>query len=111
MQTEQLLEIVTSAVEELKAQDVKILDVRANSSVTDIMLIASGSSTRQVSALARHVIETAKQHEVNVLGDEGVVHGEWALVDLGDVVVHIMLPSVRDFYQLEKLWTDKQPGI
>jgi ribosome-associated protein len=107
MQTEKLLEILTTAVEELKAHDVKVLDVRANSSVTDIMLIASGSSTRQVSALARHIIDTAKQYDINVLGDEGIAYGEWALVDLGDVVVHIMLPSVRDFYQLEKLWTDK----
>ena len=106
MQPEQLLEIVTLALEDLKAQDIKVLDVRDMSSVTDIMVIASGTSTRQVSAIARNVEEKAKEQGVRALGDEGIDTGEWALVDLGDVVVHVMLPTVRDFYQLEKLWSD-----
>ncbi len=106
MQPEQLLEIVTLALEDLKAQDIKVLDVRAISSVTDIMVIASGTSTRQVSAIARNVEDKARKSGIRALGREGIELGEWALVDLGDVVVHVMLPTVRDFYQLEKLWSD-----
>ncbi|WP_353570566.1 ribosome silencing factor [Candidatus Albibeggiatoa sp. nov. BB20] len=106
MQPEQLLEIVNLALEDLKAQDIKVLDVREMSSVTDIMVIASGTSTRQVSSIARNVEEEAKKNGVRAIGSEGLDIGEWALVDLGDVVVHVMLPTVRDFYQLEKLWSD-----
>jgi ribosome-associated protein len=106
MQPEQLLEIVTLALEDIKAQDVKVLDVREISSVTDLMVIASGTSTRQVSAIAKSVEQKARENGIRALGDEGIDSGEWALVDLGDVVVHVMLPTVRDFYQLEKLWSD-----
>ncbi|MEK7991088.1 MAG: ribosome silencing factor, partial [Thiotrichaceae bacterium] len=106
MQPEQLLEIVTLALENLKAQDIKVLDVREISSVTDIMVIACGTSTRQVSAIARNVEDEARKHGIHALGREGLDVGEWALVDLGDVVAHVMLPTVRDFYQLEKLWSD-----
>lgn len=106
MQPEQLLEIVTLALEDIKAQDIKVLDVREMSSVTDLMVIASGTSTRQVSAIAKNVEQKARENGIRALGDEGIDSGEWALVDLGDVVVHVMLPTVRDFYQLEKLWSD-----
>jgi len=106
MKLEQLKKLVVTALEDLKASDIKVLDVRGLSNVTDLMVIASGNSDRQVKALANNVIEEAKQKGHPPIGVEGEQVGEWALVDLGDVVVHIMLPTVRDFYNLEKLWSD-----
>lgn len=102
---ETLKQIVVDALEALKAVDVRVLDVHGVSDVTDVMIIASGNSNRQVKALAENVIEKAKEKQYRPLGVEGLEAGEWALVDLGDVVVHVMLPRVRDFYQLERLWT------
>lgn len=102
----QLKKLVVTALEDLKAGDIKVLDVRGLSNVTDLMVIASGTSDRQVKALANNVIEQAKLKGHPPIGVEGEQVGEWALVDLGDVVVHIMLPTVRDFYNLEKLWSD-----
>jgi len=103
--TESLKELVIDALEELKAFDIKVLDVRKLTSVTDLMIIASGRSDRQVKALARNVVERAKEKDHPPFGVEGERDGEWVLIDLYDVVVHVMLPRVRDFYQLEKLWT------
>ena len=103
--TEPLKALVVEALDEIKAFDVKVLDVREITSVTDYMIIASGGSDRQVKAIARNVVEKAKQHGHMPLGMEGERDGEWVLIDLYDVVVHVMLPRVRDFYQLEKLWT------
>ncbi len=102
---EELLKIVIDALEELKAKDIKIIDVQDKTSVTDIMVIASGTSTRHVKALADHVVYQAK-HEAGLqpLGTEGEMSMDWMLVDLLDVVVHIFTPEVRDFYNLEKLW-------
>lgn len=104
--TDSLLTIVTHALEEKKAMDIKILDVRNVSNFTDTMVVASGNSHRQVSALAYHVIEQVKAYGQRPLGEQGREGGEWALVDLGTIVVHVMQPQVRDFYQLEKLWSD-----
>ncbi len=104
MKTEELEKIVVAALEDLKAQDVHVIDVRGKTSVTDVMVIASGSSNRHVKALADQVIEAARRHGLRPLGVEGEEVAEWILVDLGDVVVHVMLPRVRDFYNLEKLW-------
>ena len=98
--------LVVDALEELKASDIKVLDVRDLTSVTDIMVIASGRSDRQVKALARNVVEKAKHQHHAPLGVEGERDGEWILIDLYEVVVHVMLPRTRDFYQLEKLWSD-----
>ena len=106
MKLEQLKKLVINALEDLKAGDIKVLDVRGLSNVTDLMVIASGTSDRQVKSLASNVVEQAKQKGHPPIGVEGDQVGEWALVDLGDVVVHIMLPTVRDFYNLEKLWSD-----
>lgn len=107
-----LLANVHAAVEELKAKDVVEIDVRGKSSVTDFLVIASGTSTRHVKSIADEVIKFVKRLDVMPLGVEGEREAEWVLVDLGDVVVHVMLPRVREFYALERLWTvgDQKPG-
>ncbi len=110
MTTEQLCALVVEALEELKAKDIKVMDVRGKSSITDMMVVATGTSDRQVKALASKVIEKVKQHDVQPLGVEGEQAGEWIVVDLVDVVVHIMLPEVRAFYNLEKLWDTNAPA-
>ena len=102
---ETLLKTVHAAVEELKAKDVVEIDVRGKSSVCDYMVIASGTSTRHVKSVADEVVRFAKRLDVMPLGVEGEREAEWVLVDLGDVVVHVMLPRVREFYALERLWT------
>lgn len=104
MHTEDVKKIALQALEKLKAVNIADIDVHAMTSVTDVMLIASGTSSRHVKALADAVIMACKKAGVTPLGVEGDREGEWVLVDLGDVVVHVMLPSVRDFYALEKLW-------
>jgi ribosome-associated protein len=109
---EKLLDSVRAAVAELKAKDVVEIDVRGKSSVTDFMVVASGTSTRHVKSIADEVVRFAKKLDVQPLGVEGEREAEWVLVDLGDVVVHVMLPRVREFYALERLWTvgDQPPG-
>ena len=102
---ETLLKTVLAAVEELKAKDVVQIDVRGKSSVCDFMVIASGTSTRHVKSIADEVVRFAKKLDVMPLGVEGEREAEWVLVDLGDVVVNVMLPRVREFYALERLWT------
>ena len=104
MQIEDLVKIVEDALDELKAKDVVRIDVRELTGVTDYMVIASGGSNRQVGALADNVIEKAKEAGRRPLGVEGKESGEWVLVDLGDIVVHIMQPATRQFYDLERLW-------
>ena len=104
MQSEQLVQVAIAALEDMKAQDIVSLDVREKTSVTDIMVIASGTSSRHVKSLADNVLEKVKQQGVRPLGSEGLEGGEWALLDLGDVVVHVMLPTTREFYDLERLW-------
>ena len=103
--TDVLLSTVHAAVHELKAKDVVEIDVRGKSSVTDYMIVASGTSTRHVKSIADEVVKFAKRLDVQPLGVEGEREAEWVLVDLGDVVVHVMLPRVREFYALERLWT------
>jgi ribosome-associated protein len=100
-----LLRTVHDAIENLKAKDVVEIDVRGKSSVTDYMVIASGTSTRHVKSIADEVVKFAKNLDVMPLGVEGEREAEWVLVDLGDVIVHVMLPRVREFYALERLWT------
>lgn len=99
--------MVLQALDALKAENVVTLDVSQQASFTDYMIFASGSSRRHVGAIADSVIEAAKASGNPVLGIEGEDIGEWILVDLGDVVVHIMLPDVRLYYELEKLWGEE----
>jgi ribosome-associated protein len=98
--------VVVEALEELKAANIKVLDVRSLTDITDIMVIASGTSDRHVRSVADRVIEKAKEAGFRPFGIEGERDGEWVLVDLPDVLVHIMLPRVREFYGLEKLWSE-----
>ncbi len=102
---EELLACVIDATEELKAKEVVKVDVRGKSSVADYMVIASGTSSRHVKSIADEVVRFAKKLDVMPLGVEGEREAEWVLVDLGDVIVHVMLPRVREFYALERLWT------
>ncbi|MEN1940290.1 ribosome silencing factor [Luteimonas sp. MJ246] len=102
---ELLLSTVLEAVAELKAVDVTEIDVRGKTSVCDFMVVASGTSTRHVKSIADEVVKFAKRLDCQPLGVEGEREAEWVLVDLGDVVVHVMLPRVREFYALERLWT------
>ncbi|MEZ5543018.1 MAG: ribosome silencing factor [Pseudomonadota bacterium] len=103
--TQHLLAVTLRALEDMKAVDIRVIDVREMTSITDIMVIASGTSTRHVKAVADHVALEAKQIGVRALGVEGEKGAEWILIDLGDVVVHVMMPEVRAFYALEKLWS------
>lgn len=105
MQAEQLKSLVINALEDIKAEDIQVLDVTEMTDVTDLMIIATGKSTRQVKALANEVVMQAKAAGVQPLGVEGENVGEWALVDLGDVITHIMTPQTRLTYNLEKLWS------
>lgn len=104
MRSNELVELVERALDDLKAVDIKTMDVSGLTSITDYMVIAGGTSDRHVRSIADNVIEKAKEAGANILGIEGHEFGEWVLVDLTDVVVHIMQPRVRDFYKLENLW-------
>ena len=104
MKKNKLVELCLKALEDAKALNVNVFDVRKLTSIADYMIVASGRSNRQVSAIADKIVETAKQNGFQPLGVEGQREGEWVLVDLGDVIVHIMHPETREYYQLEKLW-------
>lgn len=94
-----------AALEELKAQDVREIDVQGRTSIADLLIIASGTSTRHVKSIADEVVRFAKRAGMLPLGVEGEAEAEWVLVDLGDIIVHVMLPRIREFYGLERLWT------
>jgi len=104
MKVDDLTKLVFEALDDLKAVDVRVLDVREKTNVTDVLVIASGTSARHVKSLANNVVVEAKKNDEKPIGIEGEDTGEWVLVDLGDVVVHIFQAEIRDFYQLEKLW-------
>lgn len=105
MKAEAIKNLAVAALEDLKAVDIRVLNVGKMTSVTDYMIIAGGTSNRHVRSLLDAVVVKAKERGITPLGVEGEQHAQWGLVDLGDVVVHVMLPEVRDFYQLEKLWS------
>ena len=111
MASEQLRDLVVDAIEEMKGNDIKVLDVRGLTSVTDFMIIASGTSNRHVKSLADNVVERCKANQIRPIGVEGDDKAEWVLVDLGDTVVHLMLPATRQFYDIERLWESAPEAI
>lgn len=109
MHAEELCKISQLALEEIKARDVTVLDTRKMTSLFDFMIVASADSARQTKALARNIADKVKQAGGSVIGVEGEQTGEWVLVDLGDVLVHIMQPAIREYYNLEQLWGGDAP--
>jgi len=105
-----LKQLILTALEDMKAEDVIELDVNGKTSVTDLLIIASGTSSRHVKSIASNVALEAKKQGKKPLGVEGETEGEWVLVDLGDIIVHVMQPHVRQFYDLEKLWSFDEPS-
>ena len=105
MNSEELAELIVDALDDVKGQDIVKLDVRKMTTVTDYMIVASGTSNRHVQALVDNVAEKAKAAGRRPIGTEGEDGGEWVLLDLEDALVHVMLPKVREFYNLEKLWS------
>lgn len=105
MRLDRLQRIAVDALEDIKARDIKVLDVRKQTSLCDSMIIASADSARQAKALAQHVRDRLKESGATILGVEGEQSGEWVLVDAGSLVVHVMQPAVRAYYNLEELWT------
>ncbi len=110
MNSEALTDLVVEALDDVKAKDIVRLDVRDMTVVTDYMVIASGTSNRHVRALVDNVAEKAKAAGRRPIGIEGEDGSEWVLLDLGDTLVHVMLPKVREFYNLEKLWSISPQG-
>jgi ribosome-associated protein len=110
MNSEALTDLVVDALDDVKAQDIVRLDVRNMTTVTDYMVVASGTSNRHVKALVDRVAERAKEAGHRPIGIEGEDGGEWVLLDLRDALVHVMLPKVREFYNLEKLWSISPQG-
>ena len=105
MTAEALAREIASALDAMKAVDIQTLDVRGLTSIADFMIIASGRSDRQVRALSQKALEVARELKIKALGTEGERDGEWILIDLGDLIVHVMQPATRTYYQLEKLWS------
>ena len=105
MESEALKALVIDALDDIKGQDIVALDVQKQTDIADHMVVASGNTSRQIKALVENVLQKAKAEGVEVLGVEGEDSGEWILVDLADVIVHVMLPAVREFYDLERLWS------
>ena len=109
MDIRKLQKTVVAALEDIKARDIEVFDVRHLTSLFERVVIASADSARQTKALARNVQDEARQIGARVYGLEGEDNGEWILVDLGDIVVHIMQPAVRTHYNLEELWNQPKP--
>ena len=99
-----LNQIIVNSLEDIKAFDITVIDVRKKTSIADYMIIASANSNRQTKALARHLKDTLKDIGKSVANIEGERDGEWVLVDLNEVLVHIMLPTTRAYFNLEELW-------
>lgn len=110
MQAEELLKMVQDELDERKAHQVTTLDVRGKTSITDFMVIATATSSRHAKALCDYVVEKSKHQGLQPLGVEGQLGSDWVLVDLGDVVLHVMTGQAREFYQLEKLWSVNEAG-
>jgi ribosome-associated protein len=110
MRLNKLQQTAVTALEDIKARDIKVLDVRKITSIYDSMVIATAESNRQVKALAHHVRDKLKEAGATIIGIEGEETGDWVLVDCGDIVVHVMQPAVRAYYNLEELWQNPRPA-
>ena len=108
--SQDIADFAVGVLEDLKGEKIEVLDVRHLTSIMDIMIVASGRSDRHVRALAETLIERSRERGIALLGSEGQEGGEWVLVDLADVVVHVMLPRARTFYEIEKLWDISAAG-
>ena len=108
---QKMLEIAVSALEDVKAKDIAVLETQEKTPLFARMIIASGDSTRQVRALVNNVAVDLKAAGFEILSTEGQEGGEWALVDAGDLVVHVMLPAVRDYYDIDTLWGGEKPSF
>lgn len=110
-QWDKMVAICVDALEDIKGKDITVLDTSAQTSLFSRMIIASGDSTRQVKALANNVAVELKEAGYEIISTEGLDSGEWALVDAGDLVVHVMQPAVRDYYDIEALWGGEKPSF
>ena len=108
---QKMVDVAINALEDVKAKDIVVMDVSAKTSLFQRMIIASGDSNRQVKALVSNVAVDLKEQGFEIISTEGTDSGEWALVDAGDVVVHVMLPAVRDYYDIEALWGGEKPSF
>ncbi|UUX52233.1 ribosome silencing factor [Nisaea acidiphila] len=107
---ESLVDLASRSLDDSKAEDIVVIDLEGKSSISDHMLIASGRSTRQVAAMAEHLIEKLKSVGVKGISVEGQSQGDWVLIDAGDIIVHLFRPEVREFYALEKMWGSEPPA-
>ena len=110
METRQIEQLVIAALEDIKAKDIEVIDTSKLTPLFESIIIACGDSNRQIRSLARHVGDKVREAGVEILSTEGEDSGEWILVDLGAVVVHIMQPTIRSYYNLEELWGGKGPA-
>lgn len=108
---QKMVDIAVNALEDIKGKDIVVLETQEKTSLFARMIIASGDSNRQVKALVNNVAVDLKEAGFEIIGSEGQDSGEWALVDAGDLVVHVMLPAVRDFYDIDTLWGGEKPSF
>ena len=108
LDSDQILELVTSSLDMDKAEDVATIPLRGKSSMADYMVVASGTSSRQVAAMAENLEFRLKTASVEILGLEGVRQADWVLIDANDVIIHLFRPEVREFYGLERMWTNER---
>ena len=103
---DQILELITTSLEDDKAENILTISLHGKSAMADYMVVASGTSSRQVAAMAEHIEFKLKQNKIAILGLEGLRQADWVLIDANDVVVHLFRPEVREFYGLERMWAD-----
>ena len=102
----QILKLITTSLDDDKAENILTIPLRGKSAMADYMIVASGTSSRQVAAMAEHIEFKLKQNKITILGLEGLRQADWVLIDANDVVVHLFRPEVREFYGLERMWAD-----
>ena len=103
---DQILELITTSLDNDKAENILTIPLRGKSAIADYMVVASGASSRQVAAMAEHIEFKLKQNKIAILGLEGLRQADWVLIDANDVIVHLFRPEVREFYGLERMWAD-----